>query len=59
MNTTFMPIGLTHTTETKTKRVGRITEAMGPENDLVEGNVSREGKFAQLVNQKDWSHLSP
>ncbi len=27
--------------------------------DLVEGSVSREEKLAQLVNQKDWPHLSP
>ncbi len=51
-------IGQAQLEETETKRVGRITEAMGPENDLVEGSVSREEKLTQLVNQKDWSHLS-
>ncbi len=39
-------------------RVSRITEAMGPDNDLVEGNMSRRDKLQQLIEQKDRSHLS-
>ncbi len=39
-------------------RVSRITEAMGPDNDLVEGSMSRREKLQQLIEQKDWSHLS-
>ncbi len=39
-------------------RVSRITEAMGPDNHLVGGSMSRREKLQQLVEQKDWSHLS-
>ncbi len=39
-------------------KVGRVTEAIGPENDRVEGNVSRDEKLQQLVRRKDWSHLT-
>ncbi len=35
-------------------KVGRITEAIGPENDRVEGNVSRDEKLQQLVRRKVW-----
>ncbi len=38
--------------------VSRITEAMGPDNDLVEGSKSCREKLQQLIEQKDWSHLS-
>ncbi len=39
-------------------KVGSITEAIGPENDREEGNVSRDEKLQQLVRRKDWSHLT-
>ncbi len=39
-------------------RVSRITEAMGPDNDLVGGSMSRREKLQQLMEQKDWSHVS-
>ncbi len=39
-------------------KVGRITEAIGPENDRVEENASRDEKLQQLVRRKDWSHLT-
>ncbi len=38
--------------------VSRITEAMDPDNDLVEGSKSRREKLQQLIEQKDWSHLN-
>ncbi len=31
---------------------------MGPDNDFVKGNMSRREKLQQLMEQKDWSHLS-
>ncbi len=39
-------------------KVGRITEAIGPENDQVKEGRSRDEKLQQLVRQKDWSHLT-
>ncbi len=36
-------------------RVSRITEAMGPDNDVVVSSMSRREKLQQ---QKDWSQLS-
>ncbi len=39
-------------------KVSGITEAMGPDNDLVEGSKSRREKLQQLLEQKDWSHLN-
>ncbi len=39
-------------------KVGRITEAIGPDNDQVEEGISRDEKLQQLVRQKDWSHLT-
>ncbi len=39
-------------------KVSRITEAMGNDNDLVEGSNSRREKLQLLIEQKDWSHLS-
>ncbi len=34
-------------------RVSRITEAMGPDNDLIGGSMSRTEKLQQLMEQKD------
>ncbi len=39
-------------------RISHITEAIGPEDDHVEGSMSRREKLQQLVKQKEWSHLS-
>ncbi len=40
------------------RRVSRITEAMGLDNDEVGGSASRREKLQQLLEQKDWSHLN-
>ncbi len=39
-------------------RITRIMEAMGPDNDFVRGSMSCMEKLQQLLEQKDWSHLS-
>ncbi len=39
-------------------KVSRITEAMDPDNDLVEGGKSRREKLQELLKQKYWSHLN-
>ncbi len=39
-------------------KVSRITEAMGPDNYLVEGSKSRREKLQQLIEEKDLSHLN-
>ncbi len=39
-------------------QVRLITEAMGPENDRVQGKGSRKEKLQTLIKQKDWTHLN-
>ncbi len=39
-------------------RIGHITEAMGPEHGHAKCSISRREKLQQLVQQKDWPHLS-
>ncbi len=40
------------------RKVGRITEAIGPENDQVKEGISRDEKLQKLMRQKDWSDLT-
>lgn len=43
--------------EDTNRLVNKISEAMGPENDNVTGQLSRAQKLNRLLEKQDWSHL--
>ena len=36
-----------------------IGDSIGPNNDVIVGNLSRQEKLQQILDNRDWTHLTP